>query len=48
MSATLRIAGMYRRPRTIVRSILDEGTREDRALIFLVLGRKKELRCMTL
>ncbi len=38
MSATLRIAGMYRRPRTIVRSILDEGTREDRALIFLVLG----------
>lgn len=38
MSATLRIVGMYRRPRTIVRSILEEGVREDRALIFLMLG----------
>jgi hypothetical protein len=38
MAATRNILATYRRPGAVVREILDEGAREDRALIFLMLG----------
>jgi len=38
MPATLDIVAMYRGPRPVVRRILDQGPREDRALIFLMIA----------
>lgn len=38
MALTLDIAAMYRRPRTVVRRLMALGPREDRALLYLMLG----------
>jgi hypothetical protein len=38
MAATRNIFATYRGPRAVVARILGEGTREDRALVFLMIG----------
>lgn len=38
MSATRDIVATYRRPGAVLRGLLGQGPREDRALIFLVIG----------